>query len=174
MGRLVKLKGVQTLIEAFRRYDSADLLIAGDGVYGDELRRQAEGLEHVRFLGRVHPRELHALYAIALAALVPSLVYETFGLTGLEAFAQRTPVVAHDHGAVGELVHESGGGLSFRSVDQLVDALGRMQSEPALRHELGERGYATYRRLWTAEPHLDGYFGAIEEARELRRSRTAA
>jgi glycosyltransferase involved in cell wall biosynthesis len=31
VGRLVKLKGAQTLIEAFRRYDAADLVIAGDG-----------------------------------------------------------------------------------------------------------------------------------------------
>jgi glycosyltransferase involved in cell wall biosynthesis len=174
VGRLVKLKGVQTLIEAFRRYDSADLLIAGDGVYGDELRRQAEGLEHVRFLGRVHPRELLALNADAVAVLVPSLAYETFGLIGLEAFAQRTPVIANDHGAVREVVEESGGGLTYSSIDELAAALTRVQSDHELRSELGERGYGAYQRLWTAGPHLERYFAAIDEARELRRSRASS
>ncbi len=114
VGRLVKIKGVQTLIEAFRRYDGADLLIAGDGIYGEELRRQAAGLSHVRFLGRVHPSALRALYAGAVAVLVPSLVYETFGFIVLEALSQRTPAIAHDFGAVRELVEDSGGGLTYR------------------------------------------------------------
>ena len=44
VARLEKLKGVQTLIELFRRYDAADLVVVGDGTYGEELRRQAAGL----------------------------------------------------------------------------------------------------------------------------------
>ena len=174
VGRLVKLKGVQTLIEAFRQYDSADLLIAGDGVYGDELRRQAQGLGHVRFLGRVHPTELRSLYAGAAAVLVPSLAYETFGLIALEALAQRTPVIGRDRGAVREIVEESGGGLTFGTVDELVAAMERVRGDSDLRSELGEQGYRAYRRLWTVEPHLEGYFAAIEEARALGGSRSAA
>ena len=58
---------MQTLIELFRRYDAADLLVVGDGTYGDELRRQAAGLEHVRFLGSVPFHALRSLYAGALA-----------------------------------------------------------------------------------------------------------
>ena len=53
VGRLERLKGVQTLIEAFRHYDAADLVVVGEGTYGDELRRRAAGLTHVRFLGRL-------------------------------------------------------------------------------------------------------------------------
>ena len=45
-----------------------------------------------------------------------------------------------------------------------------MQGDPELRHELGERGYEASQRLWTAGPHLEKYFAAVEEARELRRS----
>src|SRR5439155_24646580 len=123
VGRLVRLKGVHTLIEAFRRYAAADLLIAGDGVYGEELRRQAEGLDHIRFLGRVHPDRLRGLYAGAIAALVPSLVYETFGFITLEALAQRTPVIATTLGAVGELVEATGGGITYRSESEMLAAM---------------------------------------------------
>ena len=163
VGRLVKLKGAQTLIDAFRRYDRADLLIAGDGVYADELRRRAEGLEHVRFLGRVHPEALRGLYAAATAVLVPSLVYETFGFVTLEALAQRTPVIATRLGAVGELALESGGGLTFGDEEELVAALDRMLDEPRLRDELGARGYAAFVERWSEEPHLEQYLSLVTE-----------
>jgi glycosyltransferase involved in cell wall biosynthesis len=165
VGRLVKLKGVQTLIEAFRRYDAADLLIAGDGVYGETLREQAAGLDHVRFLGRVHPDALRGLYAGATAVLVPSLVYETFGFITLEALAQRTPVIATELGAVGELARESGGGLTYRGEDELVGAMERLRTEPGLREELGERGHAAFVEHWSPEPHIERYLEAIAEAR---------
>lgn len=166
VGRLVKLKGAQTLIDAFRRYDAADLLIAGDGVYADELHKQAEGLDHVRFLGRVHPDALRGLYAGATAVLVPSLVYETFGFITLEALAQRAPVIATELGAVGELARESGGGLTYRGDDELVAAMERLRTEPGLREELGERGYAAFVERWSEEPHVEQYLDAVAEARQ--------
>ena len=171
VGRLVKIKGAQTLIEAFRTYDKADLLIAGDGVYERELREQAAGLDHVRFLGRVDRDRLRSLYAGASAALVSSLVFETFGLVALEAFAQRTPVIARDHGAVPELITESGGGFTYSSERELVEAMEALRRDPELRRELGERGYRGYLEHWSEEPHLRTYFEAIEEARELREGR---
>jgi glycosyltransferase involved in cell wall biosynthesis len=170
VGRLVKLKGVQTLIETFRHYDDADLLIAGDGAYERELRAQAAGLEHVQFLGRVRREELLGLYAGALAVLVPSLAYETFGVVALEAFAQGVPVIARDHGAVPELVRECGGGFTYRDEAELLQALEVLHGDPAVRRELGERGYRGYVEHWSEEPHLRAYFEAIEEARERRAS----
>jgi glycosyltransferase involved in cell wall biosynthesis len=174
VGRLVKLKGVQTLIETFRRYDGADLLIAGDGVYEQELRTQAAGLDHVQFLGRVGREELGELYANAIALLVPSLAYETFGVVALEAFAQATPVIAREHGAVPELVHESGGGFTYRTEGDLLEAMEALRQDPARRRELGERGYRGYVERWSEEPHVRAYFAAIDEARELRAGRPVA
>jgi glycosyltransferase involved in cell wall biosynthesis len=166
VGRLVKLKGAQTLIDVFRRYDKADLLIAGDGVYERELRAQAAGLEHVRFLGRVSQERLRDLYADALGVLVPTLVYETFGLVALEAFARRAPVIARDHGAVPELVRDSGGGFTYRSDAELVAAMERLRLEPGLRRELGQRGYRGYRERWSREPHIRDYLELIGELRD--------
>ena len=146
----------------------ADLLIAGDGVYADELRSRAAGLDHVRFLGRVHPAALRELYAGAVAVLVPSLVYETFGLTALEGFAQRTPVIVRDHGAPPEVVADSGGGFTYRTQGELVEAMERLRTGPALRAELGNRGYEAWRRLWSEDAHVEGYFAAIDDARAAR------
>jgi glycosyltransferase involved in cell wall biosynthesis len=165
VGRLVKIKGVHTLIDAFRGYEGADLMIAGDGALGDELRKQAADVPNVRFLGRVHPEPLRALYAGAIATLVPSLVYETFGFITLESLAQGTPVIARNLGAVGELVRESGGGFTYDSDAELLAAMEALRTNPDLRTELGSRGHAAYVERWSEEPHLRRYLELVEEAR---------
>jgi glycosyltransferase involved in cell wall biosynthesis len=163
VGRLERIKGLQNVIEVFRAYDKADLLVAGHGEYGEELRARAAGLPHVRFLGRLSHAELRALYRGALASLVPSICYEVFGIVIIESFAMRTPVIAHDLGALPEVVEESGGGFTYRTADELVAALERFRTDPGLRDELGGRGYDAYRQLWSEEPHLRAYFGLLRE-----------
>ncbi|MGI9146846.1 MAG: glycosyltransferase family 4 protein [Chloroflexota bacterium] len=171
VGRLEQIKGLPTLLEVFRRYPQADLVVAGDGESAQAFRQQAADLPHVRFLGHVQPSSLGHLYRNAIALLVPSLCYEVFGLVSLEAFAQRTPVIVHDWGALPECVEQSGGGFTYRTQAELVHAMQRLQQDPALRSELGERGYQGFLRWWSAGPHLDAYFAAIDEAAELHRRR---
>ncbi len=165
VGRLERLKGVETLIERFRTYRDVDLVVAGDGEHGDELRRRAHGLEHVHFLGRVHPAELPRLYAGAIALLVPSVGYEVFGIVILEAFAQGTPAIVHDLGALPEVIAESGGGFTYRTDDELLSAMEELRLRPDRRDELGAKGHAAWLARWSEDPHLEGYFEAIEEAR---------
>ncbi len=165
-GRLERLKGIQTLIEAFRRYDAADLLVVGEGTYGDELRRMAVELQHVLFLGRRPYRELQSLYAGAVALLQPSIGYETFGVTAVEAFAQGTPAVVRDLGALPETIEDSGAGFTYETNDELIQAMDRLRLDANLRTELGERGRRAHRELWSAEPHLRQYFSLLDEARE--------
>lgn len=172
VGRLVKIKGTHTLIEAFRRYKGADLLIAGDGPCEPELRELARGLDHVHFLGRVHPDGVRRLYAGALALLVPTLVYEAGAFVVLEAPSQGAPVIARDLGAAGEIVRESGGGFTYRTEEELIAAMEAVRGDPKLRAELGERALRASKELWSAKAHMEGYFAAIEEARNLRRHRT--
>jgi hypothetical protein len=80
-------------------------------------------------------------------------------------------VIVHDWGALPECVEQSGGGFTYRTQQELVSAMERLQHNPSLRCELGERGYQGFLRWWSTEPHLDAYFAAIEEATELRRGR---
>ena len=168
VGRLERLKGVHTLIEVFRRYDAADLVIVGGGTLERELRRQAAGLPHVRFTGTLPFSQLGDMYANALAVVVPSVGYETFGLVTLEAFARRTPAIVRDLGGLPEAVVESGGGFVYRNDEELIDALERLRTSAGLRDELGERGHAAYRRRWNADAHLDAYLGIVDELSSTR------
>jgi glycosyltransferase involved in cell wall biosynthesis len=164
-GRLERMKGVQVLLERFSNYDAADLVIAGDGAFSGELRRRAVGLPHVHFLGRVDPSQLRTLYAGAIALLVPSIGYEVFGLVVLEAFAHGTPVIAHDLGALPELITESGGGWTYRTPGELLDAMEHARLDPPERERRGALGRATWLAHYTEEEHVPAYLELVQELR---------
>lgn len=167
-GRLERLKGVQVLIEAFRRFRGCDLLIAGAGGIESELRRQAGGLPHVTFLGRLPYADLQALLRRALAVVVPSVGYEVFPMALLEALAHGTPAVVHKLGPLPEIVEQSGGGLVYDDVGGLARALDELRSDPELRAVLGERARRAYLRYWTPEAHLGQYFDLIHRSAASR------
>jgi glycosyltransferase involved in cell wall biosynthesis len=167
-GRLERLKGVQTLIDVFRHYDAADLLVAGDGDFERELRRQADGIPHVRFLGRVHPSAMGELYEGASALLMPSVGYEVFPIVSIEALARGVPVIARARGGQSEAVEDSGGGFTFRTDAELLQAMERLRKDPVLRRELGERGRRAFHELWSEEAHLRSYLATIEELSSTR------
>jgi len=163
VGRLVAIKGVQTLISLWPRVPDADLLVAGTGTYETELRKLAADNPSIKFLGALPQDKLGNLYVHALACLVPSLTFETFGLTSIESFARKTPVLARDIGALGEVIDQSGGGFVYRTDDELRQLLPRIAGSPELRAELGERGYQAFRQRWSPEAHLRRYLEILEE-----------
>ena len=163
VGRLEKIKGIQHILPVFRRYTRADLLIAGEGDYGAELRRQGEGIPGVKFLGRQSQQQLRALYSQAVALIVPSICYEVFGIIIIESFAQRTPVIAHRWGVLTEVIEESQGGLLYSDEAELTAAMDRMLDNPEERRALGERGHACYEAKWSEGPHLDEYLRICHE-----------
>jgi glycosyltransferase involved in cell wall biosynthesis len=170
VGRLEKLKGVQVVIPLFRGNGAADLVIAGDGDYAEELKQLAAGSERIHFLGRLTPAELRAVYARAVALLVPSITFETFGQVIIEAYAARTPVIVHDLGPLPEIIAQSGGGLVYRDARGLVEAMERLRTDGVLRDQLGEAGYRAYRARWTEAAHVERYLGLIEEIRARNKS----
>jgi glycosyltransferase involved in cell wall biosynthesis len=166
VGRLESIKGLQTLIDAWEQVPDCDLLVAGTGSYEGPLRAQAASTtaaSRIKFLGALPQRELGALYAHALACLVPSLTYETFGIIIIEAFARKTPVITRDLGALPEVVQDSGGGFVYRTNDELLAAIRKLAASPRSRAELGERGYQAFLRWWTKEAHLKLYFDLLRQ-----------
>ena len=161
-GRLERIKGLHTLLQAFRRYRSAGLVVAGEGKEGPALRRQAADLPHVRFVGQVGSEQLARLYTGAVALVVPSLGFEVFPLVTLEAFAQGTPAIVRDVGGLPEAVEDSGGGFTYRTEDELVHALDTLVADEGLRRRLGEEGRSGWLRLWSESPHLEQYLATID------------
>ncbi|MGH7541922.1 MAG: glycosyltransferase family 4 protein [Gemmatimonadota bacterium] len=166
VGRLERIKGLDDLIPVFGDYADADLLIAGDGTDGTRLRRSAEGHPRVRFLGPVSPEALEAYYRDALALIVPSICFETFGIILIEAFRQRTPVIARRIGPFPEIVEACGGGELFESRGELVEAMRRIQRDPAHRERLARSAIRGFRERWSESAVVPRYLGLVGEAAE--------
>jgi glycosyltransferase involved in cell wall biosynthesis len=174
VGRLVKLKGVDTLLRVFRQYPDADLLVVGDGDQAAALKATGADLPNVVFLGARDQRELASLQRHAIALIMPSIGYEVFGIVLLEAFAARTPVIARNLGGMPEAVEDSQAGFTFTDDDGLISAMRTLQQLPDLRRELGDKGHRAYLARWSEDPHLDAYLAIIEEEAGLRRLRRSA
>lgn len=162
VGRLEKIKGVQVLIEAFRKYRDCDLLIVGDGNYGTHLQQLASGLPHVHFRGRLKYPALQTLFRHATALLVPSIGYEAGPTVIMEAFGYRAPVIVNNLGALPEYVQQSGGGIVYADEAALLRALRTLHANTELRKTLGDRGHDAYFKYGTPEAHLRRYFALIE------------
>jgi glycosyltransferase involved in cell wall biosynthesis len=170
VGRLEKLKGLQTLIPIFRNYGNAQLWIAGTGSYEPQLRRLADNSTDIRFLGFLSENQLRRLYRQAVAVIVPSICYETFGQIIIEAFSQKTPAVVRNLGAMPEIIKESGGGLIYDTDAELIAAMDMLLTDASRRRTLRLSGYQAYLRNWTAEAHLERYFALIQEITAARKN----
>jgi len=162
VGRLEYIKGVQNLIEVFRSRPEFNLKIAGDGAYRPDLELSAKGCPNIEFLGRLTQDQLADNYKSAVAVIVPSICYETFGIIIIEAFSYQTPVIVNDLGALPEVVEDSNGGFIYRTEEELLDAMNKLVADPNLRAEMGNNGYRAYLKEWNEEPHLNRYFRLID------------
>jgi glycosyltransferase involved in cell wall biosynthesis len=171
-GRLERIKGLQDVIPVFSHYQGADLVIAGDGAFAADLRAQAAGMANVRFVGRLAPDDLPRYYRHAIATVVPSVCYETFGIVLIEAFRQGTPVIARRLGPFPEIVERSGGGELFHTAEELVSAMKRLQEDSAHRARLARAGFRGYVERWSESAVIPRYLGIVRRA-AARRGRRA-
>ncbi len=111
VGRLSPEKGVSILLEAARILPNLEFRIAGDGPMRTTLVRNAPA--NVRFEGWLDSEALSTFYGKARIAVVPSICYETFGLSAADAMAHGVPVVASRLGALPEVLGEQNSGLLF-------------------------------------------------------------
>lgn len=168
VGRLEKIKGLEDVIDAFRRFDGADLLVAGTGTHEAALRERAAGMDNVRFLGRLNAEELAAHYAHALALVVPSVGFETFGIILIEAFRSGLPVIARRMGPFPEIVECAQGGLLFSTGDELVEALHALARDRPYREKLAASGKAAFREHWSESVVVPHYLRLLETAAERK------
>ncbi len=170
VGRLEQIKGLDDVIPLFAEYEDADLVIAGDGEYAATLKAVVDADERIKrrvhFVGRVPLDELKSFYEHAVALIVPSVCYETFGIIIIEAFRYGTPVIARDLGPFPELLERSGGGELFRTTDELIEKMRRLEGDPELRDRLAKSGHEAYLQHWVESSAIPRYLDIVRRTAE--------
>jgi len=125
VGRLEKEKGINTLIEAWKKVnvfnEDISLKIIGEGSLKGYIKNLAKTLKGLEYLGLKSNEETCSLIGKAIFLLFPSEWYETFGRVLIESFAKGTPVIATDIGSASEIVVDGKTGFIFKPGDS--DAL---------------------------------------------------
>jgi len=164
VGRLEKIKGLDDVIPVFSDYLEADLLIIGTGEYEPELKKRAKGRSNIKFVGRLAPHELSKYYRSAIALIVPSVCFETFGIILIESFREGTPVIARDIGPFREIVEQCNGGVLFNDANDLKAAMYSLQSNPTQRSQMAEAARTGFEISWQEETVMKTYYSSLRQA----------
>lgn len=141
VGRVVRHKGVDLLLEAFaivrKKHPAAVLRVVGktDGSdYCLRVRERAQEIGNVQWVGGLSQAELAQEYQRAWVFTCASL-FEGFGMPFLEAEASGLPCVGFDVCSVPEVVShgQSGSLVPTGDVAALADAIDELLSSPARR-----------------------------------------
>jgi len=182
VGRLSPEKSITTLIEAYKHNDlRIPLKIVGDGPLHESLQAdvQAAGLESaIKFLGRQDKSAVLSLMHNARFLVFPSIWYETFGLTMVEAFACGLPVLASRLGSMAEIVEDGVTGLHFEAGNSadLADKMQWANEHPEEMISMGKNARRAYEAHYTPEMNYQQltaiYQQVIDIAKPVRRIRT--
>jgi glycosyltransferase involved in cell wall biosynthesis len=163
IGRLIRLKGFEHLVDAHARAIAEEprlrLVLVGDGDLRSELEARARALgvaDSVILAGAVERRVVPAYLEAADLVAVPSVHHDGYvdGLpnVALEALAAGKPLVATNVGGLPELVRPGENGLLVeeRDAEALARAILELARDPELRARLGAAGQAEIReeRSW--------------------------
>jgi glycosyltransferase involved in cell wall biosynthesis len=164
VGRLDHQKGYDILVQAIRilqkKRPGYIYHIVGAPVLANLQIEKLEA-ENVRYYGWIGQADINAYYDLADVLVMPSRA-EGFGLTALEAFRSRVPVVASNRGALPDIVEHKVNGLIFNctAVD-LAEKLEHLNSTNLSRYaEAARTSYlerfapgqfiASYQRLFSS------------------------
>lgn len=169
LGRIVEEKGLEYLVEGFRRLGpDARLLVGGDftkvagGSVVDRVRAAIGDDPRVRLLGFVADEELPDFYASLDVFALPSVnSLEAFGIVQVEAMMQGVPVVATDLPGVRMPVRDTGFGTVVppRDPAAIAEALAELPGRGLDR----AAGAASARERYLADRVVDRHRELFEE-----------
>lgn len=175
IGRIVEIKGILELLEAWKSCRDVPLKIVGDGPLLSVIHEivQRENLENVEICGRLSAQKVFAMLDEARFLVFPSLWYEGFPRVIVESYACGRPVVASNIGASAEVVVEGMTGMLFSpdAPDDLAEKISRLWSNRKKCLAMGREARREYENKYTPERNYEILMGIYLQAIEHRRHR---
>ena len=161
-GRLMRNKGLSTLVDAVKSIDDIELKIIGEGPLKRYLFEKIdnENITNVRFLGFQNRAELHNEIRHSMFTVLPSELYENNPLAVIESFALGKPVIGSNIGGIPELVFDNETGITFEpgNVEDLELKIRSLKDNPDLIVEMGIGA----RRFVENHLNADAYYHKLE------------
>ena len=148
VGRLVRDKGIQHLVDAFEivheRYANTKLLLVGmleqRDALSDDIVRNIERNPDIICTGRIANEDIHMYYALMNLFVLPSY-REGFPTSVLEASAMRLPVLTtRATGCVDSILDQQTGLFVSHDPADMAEKMIRLISDPAFRRRLATQG----------------------------------
>ena len=179
VGRLVKRKGVDRVIEALRQLPDEKAhnliyFIAGEGPEEKYLRELVpfKDIKKIIFLGNITEDEKWLWLNLCDIFIMPARDirgdYEGFGIVYLEANLCGKPVIAGDVGGVRDAVINNFNGLLIDSekIDNIISSINTLAENPELRKKLGLQGQARAIKDFNWEKQVNKLVGIISQSQK--------
>lgn len=141
IGRLIYGKGVQDLIEVFKKTKADDLrlFIAGDGNYKNKLMQISQEDKRIKFLGEINKDKIKNLLDKADIFVNPSYS-EGLPTSVLEAGSMSLPIIATNVGGTAEIIDNKINGYLYQAGDKskLKNLLRRLIDNKKIRKKFGD------------------------------------
>lgn len=169
-GQLIRGKGVDLMLRALalvtKEYHA---VIVGTGKDMDFLQNLAAGLgiaDKVEFTG--WQSDVSKFWKKADIAVFPSRWQEPFGLTGIEAFAHKVPVIAFNVGGVSEWLHNEENGIAVpsKNITALSIELEYLLDKPEAAAKMGEAGYEFVAKNFTPEKFVSAMNSLLKKTKK--------
>lgn len=165
VGRLVFYKNLDTVIGGFGRvveaFPDATLVLMGDGPDRPRLAELARPLgDRVVFKGRVSGVEKAKVLSEAACVVFPSLV-EGFGISMIEAFASRKPVLVSATRPMSDIVSDGKEGYVLPPFDSgaWAERMIELFADETRARRMGEAAYRTFESKYKIERIGDEFEG---------------
>jgi len=152
VGRLSAEKGIDVLVRAMCHLPACQLHVIGSGPEEPVLYL----CENINKLGFMQREQIVSHMQSASYLLLPSICYENFPLTLVEAFACGLPVIASRIGAMAVLIEDGKTGLLFEpgSAKDLAKKIEWAETHPEIMLEMGKNARKEYEEKYTPEHNI--------------------
>lgn len=147
VGRLLRMKGVDLLLQAVKTIPTIKLMIIGSGSDEDQFQSLAKSLginERVQWIQPVNENELPAYLHQMDVLLLPSRTTpgwkEQLGRVVIEAMAVGVPVIGSSSGAIPEVIGDAGMIFKEDDVDDLRMKIQQLINSPELSEQMANDG----------------------------------
>jgi glycosyltransferase involved in cell wall biosynthesis len=167
-GRLTPDKGLKLILKCVAELPDIRFRVVGDGPLRKEVEEYAEKYSNIQYDGFRDRNEVFELLRQSRALLMPSLSFEGFPMTILEAFATGTPVISSALGSMSEIVQDGHNGLLFKAGDlpEFMARIRLISQDNALAGRVSANARKSYETLYSPEVNYESLIRIYREAIE--------